>query len=154
MKKIISLVLSVALVMSMGITAFATNDISDSAERGFCIVESEESRNRVGRARSTYDWEVLDSKWASTSLGAHFLTSYILWTLSDTRYAKAETKHYDNNGDMALLGYSRARFESLFGIVISGSDSDRVWGYGTSVAETPKDVAGGVAHAYCGDESV
>lgn len=71
--------------------------------------------------------------------------------LNDTKLCKGVTVH-----SSSFKGYVRARFETVFGEVLEGSDSGRRISYNGWYAETPDNVSSGgwngVAHTYCGTD--
>lgn len=99
-----------------------------------------------------FEWEERDSSWHSTSIGGHNLTSYIMRNNDDTKFVKASTDHFSNSGEQDLNGYSRARFETVLGKVVAGTDSDRVWNIGHSDAVSEKE-SNAIGCTYCGDRT-
>ncbi len=79
------------------------------------------------------------------------LLSYTMELLNDLKLCKGTTSHSNY-----MLGYVRARFETIFGEVHEGSDSMRVRSYYGATAETPSHPIdegwAGIAHTYCGAE--
>jgi len=149
-----SIFMALAMACSVAVPAMAYDGKGSADESGPGWTESSSDRNRLsGTSINAFEWELTDSAWYSTDYGAHFLKSYIMYNLDDTRFVRADAEHYDNDGEQDLYGYARARFETIFGQVHEGTDSGRVWGDGFSSAESPNPMAGGIAHTYCGDLS-
>lgn len=152
---IMSLIMALAVTCSVSaVPAMATdgNGVSDENAPGWTERSVDQNRLKVASAKD-FEWVLTDSSWYSTDLGSHYMKSYIMTNLNDTRFVRADVEHYDNDGEQELLGYARARFETAFGSVHEGTDSGRIWGYGFSSAQSPNAMEGGIAHTYCGDES-
>ena len=93
-----------------------------------------------------------DNSDINVTSGKINLKSYVMTFLNGTKLCKGVSTH-----SKSFYGYVRARFESLFGVVVSGSDSDRKYSYYGSTAQTPDDTQGnvgwnGTAHTYCGTD--
>ena len=156
LSKICSAIIAFSIIfLTTATPAFAITTIDNNeTEKGFGWTESTNTTYNSSRSdREMFVWKLTGSDRVRTDNGTHRLRSYIMWNLNDTRYVKAETDHYKKDGSKSLHGYSRARFESMFGSVHSATDSGRVWGYGESIAVSPEAFAGGVARTYCGDHS-
>ncbi len=109
---------------------------------------SESNSNIAAVSYSLPEWILYDTKDVTVDKGSINLKSYVMTLLNDTKLCKATTEH-----SSYFYGYVRARFETIFGAVHSGSDSGRKMSYWGTTAETPgNDDAGGwngVAHTYC-----
>lgn len=121
--------------------------INDEANAAYGWAGAEEIQTHSARYEPT--WVRTDDKDVSVAKGTINLKSYVMTLLNDTRLCKGVSKH-----SAYFKGYVRARFETAFGEVITGSDSDRVISYYGTTAETPDNTLGtagwnGVAHTYC-----
>jgi hypothetical protein len=156
MKKTFCLLLTLAILSNCYTVASAAE--VNSMERGFSWSEEKRvmpRRTNLKAADDEWDWQLQSTKTFETDIATHVMSSYILYAqTSDYRWCKAETTHTSTSGKEAY-GYSRARFETIFGKVVDGSDSGRCWRTGKSTAMTPLDNDGfsGIAHTYCGDRT-
>lgn len=157
MKRIIAYIMLFACFFT--IPAFADNSVNPEVDDNLIIAPEhgfgwKEDPNQVIPVPATtyFQWLKTDDSWHYTDLGSHHLYSYIMYNANDTRFVKAETYHKTTSG-ASLHGYSRARFETIFGVVHSGTDSDRQWGTGFSTATSLNAMEGGIACTYCGDDT-
>lgn len=106
-------------------------------------------------AAGTYrwDWKEINSNIVTTATMTHDLTTYKCYAqTTDDCWGKVEGVRTPLKEGGSTFGYVRIRFEGLFGAAVERTDSDRVWAYGYSVAQTP-DSFNGFAYlrAYCGE---
>lgn len=102
------------------------------------------------RSGSWKDWTQIGYNEVETAKMYHKLTTYELWSQTqDVRWGKVvgvrEAK--PNN---STYGYVSIRFENIFGKPLDGTDSGRMYDYGTSEAMTPRPSGGAYLRAYCG----
>lgn len=149
-KKVIAVMIFAAALASGKMTVHAQPEINESDMTYGWIEPLENKENLVlPHSNGEADWILRSDKDVSTSAGVINLRSYTMTLLNDTKLCKAESKH-----KTYFHGYVRARFETILGIVVTGSDSGRVETYSGTTAETPHnaDTVGwnGVAHTACG----
>lgn len=93
-------------------------------------------------------WVLRSTKTVNVTSGKITLKSYTQELLNNTKLAKGVTTHSSR-----FYGYVRARFESVTGTVLKGSDSGRIYSYNGTTAEIPfsPDATGwtGIANTYC-----
>lgn len=164
MKKLLSLLLAVALV----ITAFSSGNNVYANERPIDGVENDnfgwtedETQDMFTNANSmfalkSFDWVLKGQGTYYSSKNTLYLKSYMLQNLNDTELCKAIGQYHLTQDDaISAEGYVRAYFTNIFGVTDSASDSYRCWGIGYSVAETPTAAGGngwsGTARTNIGD---
>jgi outer membrane protease len=129
------------------------NDFENSNNGWSESVTSSNANQLMGSLAVNYTptWVLTATGSYSVASGTINMSSYVETFLNDTKLCKATTTH-----STSLDGYVRARFESIFGIVITGSDSYRVSSFTGTTATSPAnpDTEGwnGVAHTYCGEK--
>ena len=160
-KAVLAATLTVTLCFANVASGYAySND--ETGSPGWCELEDGKAYNKVTSVKN-FDAATLDSSFGEPqwilrktasyefSNGVITLKSYTMELLNDTELCKGVTSHSNY-----MYGYVRARFESLIGVVVEGSDSFRVRSYYGSTAETPTNPEyvgwNGIAHTYCGAE--
>ncbi len=151
-KRMTALAIAIIMVGNTGTMVYAqsSNDESGAAYGWEEKVENKETlQTRVFAVSAEPSWKETDYKAVAVNYGTIYLRSFVMTLLNDTKLCRGVTTH-----STSFQGYVRARFETLFGEVIAGSDSDRKISYYGTFAETPDNVASGgwsgVAHTYCG----
>ncbi len=151
-KGIMSIFLTVIILMAGTIKGYAFSSKIENKAYGW--TETVSPKRAIQKAASREfgmpQWHLTDDQTYEFSNGSIRLKSYIMELLNDTELCKGVTSHSNY-----MNGYVRARFETALGIVVSGSDSGRVWSFYGATAITPDSESGGwsfwyTAHTYCG----
>lgn len=150
-KKIVMLMTVATIMANSGLTTYAQT-FSDEGNAAYGWSELAESKSTdVSLLSSEPVWTLREDKDVAVSAGTINLKSYTMTLLNDTKLCKGVTVH-----SSSFKGYVRARFETVFGEVLEGSDSGRRISYNGWYAETPDNVSSGgwngVAHTYCGTD--
>lgn len=149
-KKAIAVIIFATVLGSGKMTVHAQPETNESDMKYGWIESLENGESMVlPYSDGEADWILRSDQDVPTSAGVINLRSYTMTLLNDTKLCKAESKHKSY-----FHGYVRARFETILGIVVTGSDSGRVDSYWGTTAETPHNAEtvgwNGVAHTACG----